>query len=38
MVDRQAISRLTAYLHANGITATITRDDATDIGVGERLL
>ena len=38
MVDRQAISRLTAYLHANGITATITRDDATGIGVGERLL
>ena len=37
-VDTQATARLTAYLHANGVAASISHDDATEISIGERLL
>jgi len=37
-IDGPAASRLTTYLHANGIEAAISRDDGTEISVGERLL
>ena len=37
-VDTQSTSRLTAYLHANGVAASISHDDATEISIGERLL
>jgi nucleotide-binding universal stress UspA family protein len=38
MVDTHATSRLAAYLHANGVAASISHDDATEISIGDRLL
>jgi nucleotide-binding universal stress UspA family protein len=37
-VGSQATSRLIAYLHANGVAANVSRDDAEEISVGERVL
>jgi len=37
-VDAQALSRLTAYLKAHGVTPVVDRDAVSDISIGERLL
>ena len=37
-VGSPAMSRLVAYLHAHGVAASVSRDDAEEISVGERVL
>ena len=37
-LDGPAVTRLTAYLRAQGVTAVVDRDSVSDITVGERLL
>ena len=37
-MEGQALSRLTAYLKAHGVTPVVDRDAVSDISVGERLL